>query len=124
MELELQSLFVLSCSQWLRPRNLGSYTRSLLVRQDRRHLFMTPWPGSVSIFTKWSPSSFAKTAKIPVLAILNFMFSHRFKSDPDPGLVKGFGARSVLFFFITGAGRSHFVNSIFILFYFQIKKFF
>jgi hypothetical protein len=25
------------------PRNLGSYTRALLVSQDRRHLFETPW---------------------------------------------------------------------------------
>ncbi len=42
------------CAQlfhWLRPLNnpppspphLGSYTRALLVRQDRRHLFVTPW---------------------------------------------------------------------------------
>jgi hypothetical protein len=39
----------LSCTHWLRPRNapphphLGSYTRALLVSQDRRHLFVTPW---------------------------------------------------------------------------------
>ncbi len=41
-----------SCTHWLRPRNnppppfptrLGSYTRALLVSQDRRHLFVTPW---------------------------------------------------------------------------------
>jgi hypothetical protein len=40
-----------SCTHWLRPRNptpppshLCSYTRALLlVSQDRRHLFMTPW---------------------------------------------------------------------------------
>jgi hypothetical protein len=40
-----------SCTHWLRvkPRNspplplhLGSYTRALLVSQDRRHLFVTP----------------------------------------------------------------------------------
>jgi hypothetical protein len=52
MELDLQSLFgapVYSCTHWLRPRNsalpphLGSYTRALLVSQDRRHLFVTPW---------------------------------------------------------------------------------
>ncbi len=37
---------VYSCTHWLRPRNflllplhLGSYTRALLVSQDRRHLF-------------------------------------------------------------------------------------
>jgi hypothetical protein len=56
-ELDLQSLFGLhvsdvhSCTHWLRPRNsllpphLDSYTttRELLVSQDRRHLFVTPW---------------------------------------------------------------------------------
>ncbi len=38
-----------SCTHWLRPRNsppipphLGSYTRTLLPSQDRRHLFVTP----------------------------------------------------------------------------------
>ncbi len=40
---------VYSCSHWLRPRNspsphLGSYTGALLVSQDRRHLFVPPWP--------------------------------------------------------------------------------
>ncbi len=25
------------------PRHLGSYTKALLVSQDRRHLFVTPW---------------------------------------------------------------------------------
>jgi hypothetical protein len=52
MELDLQSLFGLRLpsTHWLRPRNplphlpdLGSHTRSLLVSQDRRHLFVTPW---------------------------------------------------------------------------------
>ncbi len=39
---------VYNCTDWLRPRNslsppnLGSYTRALLVSQDRRHLFVTP----------------------------------------------------------------------------------
>jgi hypothetical protein len=51
MEFDLQSLFGLleySCSHWLRPRNpvpippQGSYTRALLVSQDRRHLFVKP----------------------------------------------------------------------------------
>jgi hypothetical protein len=51
MKLDLQSLFGLhvhSCTHWLRPRNLthpmhlGSYTRALLVSQDRQHLFVTP----------------------------------------------------------------------------------
>jgi len=38
-----------SCTHWLRPRNfplpshLDSYPRALLVSQDRRHLFVTPW---------------------------------------------------------------------------------
>ncbi len=38
-----------SCTHWLKPRNpppppsLGSYTRALLVNQERRHLFVTPW---------------------------------------------------------------------------------
>ncbi len=47
MELDLQSLFGLYS---LVPRNflpplpyLGSNTRALLVSQDRRHLFVTPW---------------------------------------------------------------------------------
>ncbi len=52
MELDLQSKFrpyVHGCIHWLRPCNpsppphLGSYTRALLVIQDRRHLFVTPW---------------------------------------------------------------------------------
>ncbi len=52
MELDLQSfvgLHVYICIHWLRPRtlppppHLGSYTRALLVSQDRRHLFVTPW---------------------------------------------------------------------------------
>ena len=53
MESDLQSLFGLhahSCTHWLKPRNsspprafaLGSYTRVLLVSQNRRHLFVTP----------------------------------------------------------------------------------
>jgi hypothetical protein len=54
MDLDLQSCFGLhlySCTHWLRLRNpppphphLGSYTRALLVSQDRRHLCVTPWP--------------------------------------------------------------------------------
>jgi hypothetical protein len=52
MERDLQSLFgphVYSCTHWPIPRNppppphLGSYTRAVLVSQDRRrHLFVTP----------------------------------------------------------------------------------
>jgi hypothetical protein len=48
MELELQSLFghhLHSCTHCLKPRSppspIGSYTRALLVSQDRRHLFVT-----------------------------------------------------------------------------------
>ncbi len=35
---------VYSCTHWLRPLSphLGSYTRALLVSQDRRHLLVTP----------------------------------------------------------------------------------
>ncbi len=51
MELDLRSLFGLLCTAVLigwdpttpLPPHLGSYTRSLLVSQDRRHLFVTPW---------------------------------------------------------------------------------
>ncbi len=52
MDLDLQSLFGLhvhGCTHWRRPRKppppppyLGSYTRALLVNQDRRHLLVTP----------------------------------------------------------------------------------
>ncbi len=51
MKLDLQSLFGLhvhSFTHWLGPRDplplhLVSYTKALLVSQDRRHLFVTPW---------------------------------------------------------------------------------
>jgi hypothetical protein len=50
MELDLQSLFGLLCTDiflgWnpsTPPPYLGSYTRALLVSQNRRHLFVTPW---------------------------------------------------------------------------------
>ncbi len=52
MELNLQSLFGLHvtwCEQLYplaetpHPQHLDSYTRALLVSQDRRHLFLTPW---------------------------------------------------------------------------------
>jgi hypothetical protein len=52
IELVLQSLFGLLCTAgligWdpatpLLPTHLGSFTRALLVSQDRRHLFVTPW---------------------------------------------------------------------------------
>ncbi len=49
MELDLHSFFgllpVCSCTHWLRllPSHLGSYTKALLVSQDRRHLCVTHW---------------------------------------------------------------------------------
>jgi hypothetical protein len=53
MELDLQSLFGLMCTAVLigwdptfhnsPPPHLGSCTMALLVSQDRRHLFVTPW---------------------------------------------------------------------------------
>ncbi len=53
-ELYFQSLFGLLCTAVLigwdpatppLPQHLDSYTRELLVSQDRRHLFVTPWTG-------------------------------------------------------------------------------
>jgi hypothetical protein len=50
--MDLQSSFGLLCTAVLIgwdpepppiPPHLGSYTRALLVSQDRRHLFVTPW---------------------------------------------------------------------------------
>jgi hypothetical protein len=35
--------FVAETPQFPPPPHLGSYTRALLVSQDRRHLFVTPW---------------------------------------------------------------------------------
>ncbi len=49
MELDLQGLlgscvqlYSLAETPQLNPPHLGSYTRTLLVSQDRRHLFLTP----------------------------------------------------------------------------------
>jgi hypothetical protein len=42
MELDLQSLFVQSCTHWLSSRNPTPRIWALLVSQDRRHFFMTP----------------------------------------------------------------------------------
>jgi hypothetical protein len=48
IELDLQSLFGLLCTYWLRSRNslppvqLDLSTRAQLVSQDGRHLFVTP----------------------------------------------------------------------------------
>ncbi len=61
MESDLQSLFGLLCTAVLigwdpgtppLPPHLGSYTSALLVSQDRRHLFVTPWsmPSRLSLF--------------------------------------------------------------------------
>jgi hypothetical protein len=63
MELDLQSLFRLLCTlctQLYRyslaetatpplPPHLGSYTRALLVSQDRPHLFVTPAPATYTM---------------------------------------------------------------------------
>jgi hypothetical protein len=52
---------VYSCSHWLRPRksspppHLGSYTKALLVSQERRHFFVNSWSETRSlqrIFTR------------------------------------------------------------------------
>jgi hypothetical protein len=56
MEVDLQKVYLgsmsrdaHSCSHWPRPCNppipphWDSYTRALLVSNDRRHLFVTPW---------------------------------------------------------------------------------
>jgi hypothetical protein len=48
MEFDLQNLFGLLCTLAMTPQlppppQFGSYTRALLVSQDRRHLFVTPW---------------------------------------------------------------------------------
>ncbi len=71
MELDLKSLFGLLCTlctHWLRPRNsppppyLGSYTRALLVSQDRQHLFVTPW----GLHRKKRFTSFPSPAGMPL----------------------------------------------------------
>jgi hypothetical protein len=48
MELDLQSSMLYSLAETPQPPHplpphLGSYTRALLVSQNRRHLFATPW---------------------------------------------------------------------------------
>jgi hypothetical protein len=55
MELDLRSFFGLPCAQLYSltetpqtlpsPLHLGSYTRALLVSQDRRHFFVAPDKG-------------------------------------------------------------------------------
>jgi hypothetical protein len=65
MELDLQSLFMLhvhSCTNWPEtlpatpppPPHLGSYTRAILVSQDRRHFFVTTWFFVISADTQLS----------------------------------------------------------------------
>jgi hypothetical protein len=74
MESDLQSLFglhVYSCIHWLRPRksqppppnppHLGSYTRALLVSQDRRHLFVTPWFDWTVTYVLWKRNKIYNT---------------------------------------------------------------
>jgi hypothetical protein len=60
MELDLQSLFGLLCTDVLigrdpathpLPPHLGSYMRALLVSQDRRHIFVIPWETVLKIST-------------------------------------------------------------------------
>jgi hypothetical protein len=48
MELDLQKVYVFglhvhSCTHWLRPRTPSPRIWALLVSQDGRHLFVTPW---------------------------------------------------------------------------------
>ncbi len=68
---------VYSCLHWLRPRNsphlpphLGSYTRSLLVSQDRRHLFETTCQNPLLQLTVWS----CLTTTSPILPLLIICF--------------------------------------------------
>jgi hypothetical protein len=60
IELDLQSLFglhVYSCTIGWEPAtpapHLGSYTRALLVRQDRRHLIVTLFVWGMLYFFIW-----------------------------------------------------------------------
>ncbi len=71
MELDLQNLFGLhvhSWTHWLRPRNPPPFTpriwahiymRALLVSQDRRHLFLTPW---------WEPRGVGNVSNVRCLS--------------------------------------------------------
>ncbi len=87
-----------SCSHWLRPRNsplpphLGSYTKALLVSQDRRHLDISLWPPASNPPEK--TSSFSKheiSVFFPYFFVGSFCFpgSRIFRpiksgSNPDP----------------------------------------
>jgi hypothetical protein len=90
MELDLQSLFGLhvhSCTHWLKPRNrnpppphLGSYTRVLLVSQDRRHLFVTPWVYCIRRDEIWPKGLECLTANAKLATVL---FSITASSDSE-----------------------------------------
>jgi hypothetical protein len=84
MELDLQSLFGLLCTAVLigwnpaspPPPHLGSYTRALLVSQDRRHLFVTPWG---NLFCKAFPiKTFCKMGQIVKDDLLTVPLVHYF----------------------------------------------
>jgi hypothetical protein len=87
MELDLQSLSGLLCTAVLigrdpatppLPPHWGSYTRALLVSQDRRHLFLTPWVQHSALYKKGADSVLINystrvstqhyTKKVPFLA--------------------------------------------------------
>jgi hypothetical protein len=62
MELDLQSLFGLLCfmAETLQLPPLPAYTRALLVSQDRRNLFVTPWP----LVSRHPPPFFALSVRM------------------------------------------------------------
>ncbi len=88
MELDLPSLFGLLCTAVLigwdpttppLPPHMSSYTRALLVSQDRRHLSVTPWGIRIS------------ATLLPALHVIFFQLSWRplFKklmNSPEPQL--------------------------------------
>jgi hypothetical protein len=85
MVLYLKSLFGLLCTAVLiawdpatpPPPHLGSYTRPLLVSQDRRHLFVTPWSkvGHGAAYVQNLNSLFSSSAKMPVADSVEEYFS-------------------------------------------------
>ncbi len=93
MNIDLQSLLglltaVYSCNHWLRPRNspppprphLGSYTRALLVRQERRHLFVTFQVLRLNFWTKSREKSweFSSLLFIVTSTLYSYSFALRF----------------------------------------------
>jgi hypothetical protein len=69
-----------SCAHWLRPRNssppphLGSYTRALLVIQDRRHLFVKPrasqrYHSHRYLYGKFASLAAADSLKLPAQVV-------------------------------------------------------